>query len=796
MAFEESVRHKSGPLKQQNKTHKHGRHRSKSEIDKTNKGRVGVKIVSKKTRQAVGKANRRHQAKQIRQKRREEVLEQKRKTGKHGSPPHLIAIIPMSSRANVGHAVQLFSECDNDGSLYPSSNTVTLVSQQIKQRFSFLQLKYGDLYSVLDAVKVADSLLFLHSAMHPVDSFGEKCLSCIFAQGLPTTFHGVQGLENVPSKKRNDVKKNVQRIVEKRFPRDKIYGLETPQDALVALRLMSNQHQRMIHFRDIRPHILAESVTYEPNSTVTDVPRGTLKVCGFVRGQNLSVNRLVHLPGYGDFQMSQIDAPADPFPWQKRKISSGVKGESMAVDSEDGTTAMDEDLKLLARADPAHQESLQSEVEPDPMEGEQTWPTDDELRQAEDALVEKKVLKRVPKGTSEYQAAWITNSDDEEGDENEDDEFYEEMAEASDSDNSMNDDDEQYETVSIAATETDDSKYDESIDVDEDRDQLEKIRAERENEMFPDEIDTPMDQSARVRFQRYRGLKSFRTTPWDPNENLPSEYARIFQFQNFKRTKKRVLEEEEVDGALPGWYVCIHIVNVPSAFMESHDPSSPLVIFGLLPHEQKMSVVHFVIKRYPAFKKPIKSKERLIFHCGYRRFTACPIFSQHTSGDKQKLERFMPQEGSFVATVYAPVMFPPAPVLVFTQDKHTSCHTLVATGSLYKVDPNRIVAKKIVLSGHPFKINKRSVVLRYMFFNREDIQWFKPVELFTKYGRRGHIKEPLGTHGHMKCVFDGVIKAQDTVCMNLYKRVFPKWTYEPAILPPPAESPEEDSMEI
>ena len=48
----------------------------------------------------------------------------------------------------------------------------------------------------------------------------------------------------------------------------------------------------------------------------------------------------------------------------------------------------------------------------------------------------------MPKGTSEYQAAWITDSDDEEGanhdgDENEDDECCEEMAEASDSDNSM-----------------------------------------------------------------------------------------------------------------------------------------------------------------------------------------------------------------------------------------------------------------------------------------------------------------------------------------------------------------------
>lgn len=32
----------------------------------------------------------------------------------------------------------------------------------------------------------------------------------------------------------------------------------------------------------------------------------------------------------------------------------------------------------------------------------------------------------------------------------------------------------------------------------------------------------------------------------------------------------------------------------------------------------------------------------------------------------------MPQEGAFMVTVYAPIMFPPAPLLLFAQDKHTS----------------------------------------------------------------------------------------------------------------------------
>ena len=50
--------------------------------------------------------------------------------------------------------------------------------------------------------------------------------------------------------------------------------------------------------------------------------------------------------------------------------------------SADAVADMEEDLKVLMKADPDRQASLQTEVIPDPMEGEQTWPTEEELSEA------------------------------------------------------------------------------------------------------------------------------------------------------------------------------------------------------------------------------------------------------------------------------------------------------------------------------------------------------------------------------------------------------------------------------
>ena len=86
-------------------------------------------------------------------------------------------------------------------------------------------------------------------------------------------------------------------------------------------------------------------------------------------------------------------------------------------------------------------------------------------------------------------------------------------------------------------------------------------------------------------------------------------------------------------------------------------------------------------------------QDPLVFHCGVRRFSAAPIFSQHTAGNKHKVwcvwlvplltgflyeflfscqyERFFHSDGVCVATVYAPISYPPQSVLVFKPEQGT-----------------------------------------------------------------------------------------------------------------------------
>lgn len=303
---------------------------------------------------------------------------------------------------------------------------------------------------------------------------------------------------------------------------------------------------------------------------------------------------------------------------------------------------------------------MQRENIPDEMDAEQTWPTEDEIAHAQAETKKLKLVKRIPKGMSNYQAAWIPDIEEKECEDDED----EDVSDDDDDEENSNEDDfmscdsnpdsgdefeqvdnaeDECESVMESEAQANDDKYDLDMDLQEERETWDKIKEARSDQMWPDEIDTPLNISAQTRFQKYRGLESFRTSPWDVKENLPSDYARIYQFKNFDRTKRRILKEskDKEDGIQHGWYITVYVSGVSvrqwRQWESIQNASAVCIVYGLLPHENQMCVVNAVLKRTPESTVPIKSKERLIVQCGYRRFIVNPIYSQHTNSDRHKV---------------------------------------------------------------------------------------------------------------------------------------------------------------
>jgi len=169
---------------------------------------------------------------------------------------------------------------------------------------------------------------------------------------------------------------------------------------------------------------------------------------------------------------------------------------------------------------------------------------------------------------------------------------------------------------------------------------------------FPDEVDTPVDQPAKDRFQRFRGIKTLKNCNWDPFENLPIEYSKIWRFQNFQMSQKAAIQKTIEEGLpISGTYIRIVFDRQSPLF---HKPlPEPLILSTLFPHETKVSVVHYKLHRNDEDKSIICSKQLLEFQCGFRRFWLRPSLSQEVQGsDKWKYQRFLRHECNQFASAF------------------------------------------------------------------------------------------------------------------------------------------------
>ena len=159
--------------------------------------------------------------------------------------------------------------------------------------------------AVLDGCKVADYVLLVLSANTEVDTFGQTLIRGIETQGVSNTYTVVQHLETVePVKRRVDVKKSLLSFISHFFPTTtKIHETDSAQEAPNLIRSLCTSTPKGVHWRDDRSYMVAEEVRYENDQLV---------VAGVVRGRGMNSDRLVHIQGFGDFQIDKICAYPAP----------------------------------------------------------------------------------------------------------------------------------------------------------------------------------------------------------------------------------------------------------------------------------------------------------------------------------------------------------------------------------------------------------------------------------------------------------------------------------------------------
>ena len=589
-----------------------------------------------------GKAARRNQANQVRQHKRAAQLERYRAaTGEAGAPKvvTLIAAGALADTAAVAQQLRAHATATSGASSFAVQ----------RHRFTLLQ-PARTVGAVLDANKASDVLVLVIPAEGGLDALGEQLVDALAMQGVGTVAGVLQGVERLPQKVRAATRREWGKSLETRFPSaTKLLSADLDPNSLLLLRHLQALTPKPLEWRRHASFVLAhahELTTAPPlpdgtpslasvaplvpgGAAAPPEPEALLTVYGYVRGLPLSVDRAIHVPGIGDVLPVEIRRLPDPLKSARAGRGGGGGGggggaggeegeEAMAVE---GASAAGDCISESAGASsslPSEGEALVSsgtrmaltyEAEGEALGGEQTWPTDQELADAERAAADDEDDEDDAGGGT--MADGQVDDDDGEDDEDEDEDAMDDEAGGGG------------RAAALAAGEdllSDDGAADAAMDAagregegalegSARREWLQRRREARDGDLvFPDEVDTPLDVPAKTRFARYRGLKSWRTSTWHPKENLPPEYAKIYNFRNWAGFQAHALGEQAAAAeahprsvAPAGSYVAITL-RVPRAFGDRYGAiggvdaegtathAAPLVLCGVHTYEAHLSV--------------------------------------------------------------------------------------------------------------------------------------------------------------------------------------------------------------
>jgi len=558
--------------------------------------------------------------------------------------------------------------------VYSPNNSV----DRFKQSLQYITPPSSSVVDVLDTCLPADFILLLLSSTVEVPPSSLNTLRSILAQGTPSIIPIVTNLNvnHTNPKTRTEVKKSLLSYLQQYIPTaDRVFASDDRNEASTVMRMVCTGIPNGIRWREQRSYVLPEEWRWEEDGEY-------LVFSGTIRGKPLQIDRLIHLPNHGDFQIEKICS----LPESGREKARGL----MDVDSDLNSMEVNPTSTVLATPT-EEQDSLSQLADADAEMADDSKSIVSHRSQSQKGVriddhyyfpdeEPELVKKKLPKGLTDYQAAWYVSDSNEE--EPTGDSDSEDSEDSEDIEMDLEDDDDEPiagPSNADVQSEMDDTASEMHIDLspEEEARQHALFKEREEDAKFPDEVEYPPNIPARVRFARYRALKSFRSSPWDVDEpdddRGPSEWSRLVRFGNWRGTCRRMEDESLVGGVKPGMRVQVYLRGCPKTVV--HCP--PRAVYSLLKHERKLTTLNFTITpitRDEDEEMPVvKSKDVLVVQYANRRYECRPIFSQPLSPSSEnnirKFERYLqPGRTSIASWIGNTVIGKDVPILYFKKN--------------------------------------------------------------------------------------------------------------------------------
>jgi len=199
----------------------------------------------------------------------------------------------MQKRLSLKTVFNLSSNCDL---WFFIDNRIT----RFKQSLQYIVPESSALSDILDTCLPADYILLLLSATVEVPETSLNVLRSILGQGTPSIIPLIANLkDHSNAKTRAEVKKSLLTYIQQYIPTaERVFAADDDAEASTVIRILCTGVPNGIRWREQRSYVLPEGWRWDDNEKAV--------VCwGTIRGKPLQVDRLIHLPSYGDFQIAK-----------------------------------------------------------------------------------------------------------------------------------------------------------------------------------------------------------------------------------------------------------------------------------------------------------------------------------------------------------------------------------------------------------------------------------------------------------------------------------------------------------